>query len=160
MTDSTAPTPRTAVKARLLSSISKAESGCWDWNKSKNAAGYGTISVKNKITVAHRASYAAFIGEIPAGKYVCHSCDNPSCINPSHLFIGSPSDNLMDCYSKMRRPKTGPTRGACKLAHLSPPQAELVKNEIALKKKTLKEIAIEFGVSVHVIKGVSRGRNY
>lgn len=64
--------------------------------------GYGCISYRGKPIAAHRASYLAFIGEIPKGKWVLHKCDNPKCINPNHLFLGTCKDNVIDMTKKGR----------------------------------------------------------
>ena len=94
------------VKERILDTIVKdKETGCWNWAGSISRAGRGRLKVKRKVTIASRASYEAFIGDIPDGLFVCHKCDNPLCVNPSHLFVGSAKDNTMDAVSKGRHPK-------------------------------------------------------
>ncbi len=76
--------------------------GCWLWTKSV-IRGYGTLGAGICGQArAHRAAYEAFIGPIPDGMVVCHRCDVPRCINPSHLFLGSQADNIMDMVSKKR----------------------------------------------------------
>ena len=101
---------------RLLSlSIPVPEAGCWLWLASRYRCGYGQVSWKRKTTAAHRASYTAFVGEIPSGMFVCHKCDTRSCINPDHLFLGTAKDNSDDMIAKGRKayvaPKTHCYRG-------------------------------------------------
>lgn len=76
--------------------------GCWDWNGSKNKQGYGVMLHRNKYWKAHRASYFIYNKKDPGVFFVLHSCDNPSCSNPSHLFLGTNSDNMRDMASKKR----------------------------------------------------------
>ena len=76
-----------------------ADESCWLW---RNAAGYGQFSLHGKNVSAHRASWELANGQIDSGSFVCHTCDNPPCVNPSHLFLGSNSDNIKDSVSKGR----------------------------------------------------------
>lgn len=79
---------------------------CWEWQASRiNDRGiktYGRISINGKIVSAHRFVYQQFYGLIPKGMFICHTCDNPRCVNPKHLFLGSPMDNVQDKIKKKR----------------------------------------------------------
>lgn len=89
--------------------------GCWIWLGSTNPAGYGQFWVSPKAEMAHRVSFSIHKQVIPSGKIVCHHCDNPSCVNPDHLFMGTHLDNVMDKIKKGRHnPATGDRSGARK----------------------------------------------
>lgn len=70
-----------------------------------DAHGYGQLNFNGAITKAHRLSYAAFVGPITGGLFVCHKCDNPKCCNPAHLFLGTQQDNVADMVAKGRSHK-------------------------------------------------------
>lgn len=87
---------------RIVSGIDIDANGCWNWVKCVQSNGYGRVTYEYKSMGAHRLSYLAFKGEIPAKTDVCHSCDNRRCVNPAHLFLGSRKDNMNDCKKKNR----------------------------------------------------------
>lgn len=90
---------------RFMAHIHKREDGCWEWTGGKTNQGYGLfhfVENKNaKCCSSHRTSYKHFIGDCE-GLHVCHKCDNPSCCNPDHLFLGTQSENMQDASRKGR----------------------------------------------------------
>lgn len=75
---------------------------CWPWNAAKNSAGYGHIIFQGKNHLAHRIAYFLENGPLPPGLLICHTCDNPLCCNPDHLFQGTNADNVADMEAKGR----------------------------------------------------------
>lgn len=108
--------------------------GCWGWSGWHNPAGYAYFSHKQKKYAAHRYSYEYYNGPIKQGMMVCHHCDNPECSNPTHLFLGTNSDNMKDCYMKGRRkniPVECMPRGeSCHLSKLKTEQIIEIKKMI------------------------------
>jgi len=76
--------------------------GCWEWDKPNNHHGYGEINIEGKIFRANRVAWEQANGPISDGLWVLHHCDNPACCRISHLFLGTPKDNMMDCSAKGR----------------------------------------------------------
>ena len=88
---------------RFANSYEIKEDGCWNWERSiRSKLPYGSIRLNGKHLVAHRYSWELSNGKIPYGIYVLHKCDNPSCVNPDHLFLGTQGDNNRDCIEKNR----------------------------------------------------------
>lgn len=88
---------------------------CWLWTGAKTELGYGLFLDNRRRLRAHRVAYALTYGEFPDELVVCHRCDNPRCVRPNHLFLGTQTDNLADMTAKGRRAR-GDTSGA----HLHP----------------------------------------
>lgn len=84
---------------------------CWRWTGSTDAKGYGRVFHDGKYRAAHRIAFALAYGPIPAGMFVCHRCDNPRCVNPNHLFLGTIQDNTADMVTKGRHAR-GERHGA------------------------------------------------
>jgi len=76
---------------------------CWVWKAAKNDCGYGNFFYKNKTQKAHRIAYEIVYGKFQANLNVLHKCDNPACVRPDHLFLGTQGANMKDMYKKGRR---------------------------------------------------------
>jgi hypothetical protein len=87
--------------------------GCWLWQGSITDMGYGSIFGQGRRRYAHRLMWERTFGPIPVGQCVLHHCDNPRCVNPSHLFLGTKADNTRDMWSKGRQGGS-PARNAVK----------------------------------------------
>lgn len=86
---------------RFWLKVAKVKDGCWEWLASKNEAGYGIFGVGKDTDKAPRISWRLINGKIPTGLIICHKCDNPGCVNPDHLFLGTHKDNRQDAIKKV-----------------------------------------------------------
>lgn len=109
--------------------------GCWEYSAAVTHNGYGRIKHNGKTIRAHRASWLVHFGPIPDGLNVLHKCDNPPCINPDHLFLGTTQENMDDKVAKGRT-----------VSHLTKEDVLEVRNLYASGNMTQKEIGILFGV--------------
>lgn len=91
-----------ALKKRFEEKFIIEASGCWVWTAATMGIGYGYFRVENKLHGAHRVAYELYKGPITGDNHVLHTCDNPACVNPDHLFLGSNQDNIKDKQEKGR----------------------------------------------------------
>ena len=118
--------------------------GCWEWIAGKLPNGYGQFWIAGREQLAHRVAYGLYVNEIPAGLCVCHRCDNPGCVNPAHLFLGTLADNSRDRENKGRgADRSGEKSGTAKLTKEQVVEIRTMYSEGA----TQNDIAKEFGVS-------------
>ena len=109
------------IEEYLSQRVLLSPSGCLEWQRGKDKNGYGqchaaVVAKKHKVSRAHQLAYVSVYGEIPPGMFVCHTCDNPSCCNVDHLFLGTPKDNVHDMLNKGRaKPPFGESSGNSKL---------------------------------------------
>lgn len=146
---------------RLLSKAKRNTiNNCLEFTGSLNNGGYGTISFRKKIWKAHRMSWVLTKGEIPNGKFVLHKCDNPKCIDPKHLFLGTQAENIIDCKNKKRWGLPKPTFGTQN--HFAKINPKIVLKMRLIRKKnklSYKKIGELFNISTmtafRAIKGES-----
>lgn len=110
---------------KFWSKVKMQPSGCWEWQGQKSKSGYGRSTLRKGISYrTHRVAYMIYYLTDPTGFFVCHTCDNPACVNPFHLWLGTASDNARDRNKKGRQAQTG---GANHYAHKNP--ARVCKGE-------------------------------
>jgi hypothetical protein len=92
-----------ATETRFWAKVQKTEAGCWLWTGCTNHAGYGLFALRHgKLAIAHRYAWTLDGRAIACGMNLCHSCDNPACVNPAHLWLGTQQENIRDCVAKGR----------------------------------------------------------
>jgi hypothetical protein len=140
---------------------------CWTWTGSRQPRGYGTFGVGHKSELAHRIAYRIEHGAVPARLHVLHACDNPPCVRPSHLFIGTQTDNNRDAWTKGRSVLPPPpkpsqrTRGErMGAAKITDAQARDIFNRYHAGGVTQQALADEYGLNQRTISKIASGRSY
>lgn len=147
---------RAPLEERFWSKVDRrGPNECWNWTGAKQAFGYGVIGLGSRrsgVSRAHRVSWQLHNGELPVGKCLLHSCDNPSCVNPAHLSIGTLADNNRDMIAK-RRNKFGERHPDAKLT-------EAAVREIRASNDKQSSLAKRFGVCPSHISRVKSGEEW
>lgn len=145
------PTPM----ERFMRFVQKSET-CWLWTGAKcNSFGHGRFDNSS----AHRASWKLFRGPIPFGLHVLHRCDNPPCVNPNHLFVGTARDNILDCIAKGRRRNNAPKGENHSDAILTESQVLEIRKLRALGFNN-PQLAEKYGVSRENISAIATRRTW
>ena len=162
------------IKRRFNSKLKpKNDNGCVEWSDVGKCRGYGRFRVGKRKLASHRVAWAIRYGQIPDGMFVCHKCDNPSCCNPDHLFLGTHEDNMADMSRKGRtRDQRGDKHHFAKNpslikvgeqstnAKLTEIQVRLIKEKLKSGKLTQVAIASEFNVTGGCIHLIHKGVNW
>ncbi len=139
------------IKQRFDEKIDKS-GNCWQWTGWKNRVGYGSFWYKDSPKRANRVAWLLEYGEIPNGMCVCHHCDNPSCVNPDHLFLGTHLDNMKDAALKGRfNPKIGQENGNSKLTEQQVLEIREMQGSLSQKN-----IARLYGVTQPLVGNIHR----
>lgn len=129
--------------------VIKSDEECWEWTGRKDKDGYGRIDANKKQWLAHRLMWEIKNGIIPSGMCVCHTCDNPSCVNPAHLFLGTHKDNAVDRQNKNRgKVQLNDNRGERHgMSILNEHQVLEIRDKYSSGAYTQKKLACEYGVT-------------
>jgi len=132
---------------RFLEKVDRQPFKCWLWTDSVGSNGYGQFRCDRSTVTAHRFMFELVFGEIPSGMIVLHSCDNPTCVNPMHLRLGTHAENSQDMVRKGRN-ATG--------AKLTVEQAK----EICASSFAIKKIAEDYGISESQVRRIKAGQSW
>ncbi|HDD9091832.1 TPA: HNH endonuclease [Escherichia coli] len=132
--------------------------GCWESTYSKNKGGYTKFVAFGVTMLSHRVAFELYHSPIPSGKMVCHKCDNPCCVNPEHLFLGSAQENMDDKIEKGRHrgAKKGHAHHGAKLTEW---QVVEIRKRLSEKESQYK-IAKDMGVSQSIISNIKTGKRW
>lgn len=125
---------------------------CWLWTKGLMSTGYGYIDFQRARHFTHRLVWELINGPIPNGLFVLHKCDNPACVNPKHLFLGTQKDNRQDCVTKLHH-SFGSRHGMSKLSE---------NNVLSIRasSKSAQDLAKRFGLAPGYVREIKRRESW
>ena len=129
--------------------------GCLEWQRDHLPSGYAVIGFQGKRWLGHRLTYTLTRGPIPQGQIICHRCDNPSCVNPSHLFLGTHADNAADRDRKGRQPLGSARVGAILHENVVPGIRHAYASGVSIT-----EISRHYEVARETIRDLIRGKTW
>lgn len=146
---------RDSLPERLWQRVDKTES-CWNWTGKRSRKGYGQIRFQGQRILVHRVSWELAYGPIPPGQYVLHRCDNPSCVRPDHLFLGSLADNNHDMDMKGRSRRIGSPGEKNSASKLTDEQVQMIRDTHKPRDRTYGTTALarQFNVTIGAIQRV------
>ena len=158
--------PLEDITTRIMRRIKKDSNGCWIWKGRRNKAGYGVMETgsllngtKNHSARVHRLIFEIFKGPI-GNMHVLHKCDNPACVNPDHLFLGSHQDNMRDAFSKGRM-HPPPHLSGEENGNTSLTKSDVSEIRLLLRiGETGKRIAKSFGICETTVSNIKNGRTW
>ncbi len=144
------------VEERFWSKVDKTDT-CWNWTAGKNTGGYGHFWLKGKDAVASRVSWELLNGPIINNLCVLHKCDNKTCVNPDHLFLGTNKENTEDMFKKGRQPKNTGAKGEAHYdAKLTKEQVLEIRDLYSKGNTTHRKLSKQFGVNPSQIGKIIR----
>jgi hypothetical protein len=143
---------------RIMDKISIQAGGCWEWTGSTNNKGYAWVHFKGKTSLAHRLMYESRNGPIEGGLFCCHHCDNPKCVNPDHLFLGTNGDNMRDCAAKGRTRPSGVSGESHPMRKLTSSQVVEIRAKYSAGLGTKAVLATEYRISQTTCGRIISGR--
>jgi len=153
---------RTVTETWLRKRTKATQDGCWEWRGDKTSNGYGVVAVDGKRIGAHRYVFNQLVEPVPSDLHVCHACDNPACVNPDHLWLGTDEDNMRDMRLKGRQAKD--RRLPVGEQHH---QSKLTANDVlAIRAKyadggtSQRRLAAEYGVTQRAVANALHGRTW
>jgi len=147
--------PKRTVEERFWAKVKKgAVDECWEWTGAKQSKGYGEFFLFGKPVGAHNLAYRLVVGSVPMGLFVLHDCDNPGCVNPAHLHVGTISDNSREAYERGRVERNWARGERVKSSKLKQADVLSIRELYATGEYSFRGLGIQFGVSSTLVSDI------